>query len=154
MTCDIFLRLGDIQSDSIDRDYRGQIEVLSFSWDIAAPSGGSEGTAIQVVKRVDAASPLIVALQRTGLRVEAQLVCVHRSKMKHEYLALALEEAQVTSACIDGTPDGLNETIVLTARRVKIAVTPQGPTGEALDAIEYGFDTQASLFDARTGERI
>ena len=26
--------------------------------------------------------------------------------------------------------------------------------GEALDAIEYGFDTQASLFDARTGERI
>ncbi len=71
MAFDAFIKIGNIQGESLDAKHKDEIEVLSFSWGVIQGSQGGRATGraagradvqdFTIVKRLDKSSPLLFA---------------------------------------------------------------------------------------------
>ena len=68
-TSDVFLKLAGVTGEALDSTHKGEIEVVSLSWSIEAPStlsgsatGKARMTEVVVTKRVDVSSPTLLNL--------------------------------------------------------------------------------------------
>jgi len=90
MAFDAFLKLGDIEGESTAKKHEGEIEVLSFSWNIKNTSSGGTGTGggsgkavpsdFNIVKHVDKASPAIMVAVCTGEHIRDATFTVEQAR--------------------------------------------------------------------------
>jgi type VI secretion system secreted protein Hcp len=121
---DMFLKVSNIQGESVDITHRGEIDVLAWSW------GSSTGTAktnkgtlplaciqdLSLTKYIDAASPSLVMNSVTGMVAAAAVLTVRKpGAVPLEFLVLRMNNVSVTSYSTGGSggEDRLTENISL-----------------------------------------
>lgn len=142
MALDLFLMLGPIKGESYDRDYRGEIDVLAWSWGSSHDSQGMSVQPLSVTKYVDSSSPLILALHHRQGAVDAVLTVRKAGERSIVAVRLSLGGVRVQSISMGGSggEDRLTENVSLSFESLKMEVQPQDDTGRGLEIVEYGLE--------------
>lgn len=135
-------RGGVIKGEAQDRDHKDEIDVLGWSWGMAAPTstlGLRKGRAapqqLVIRKETDSAStPLMAALSSNDELKTVVLTARRAGKGQQTYLKITLRNAYLTSFEIQGeggedTP-GTTELVKFAFERITVDYTPQGPDGQ------------------------
>jgi type VI secretion system secreted protein Hcp len=180
MAFDAFLKLDGIKGESADAKHKGEIDIMSFSWGMAqtgvSATGGGGGAGkvhvhdIKIVKKVDAASPLLFLNCANGAHIkEGNFVVRKAGGAQLEYLKIKLTDVLISSYEPHGTAEhavaprdlasGLptgrtqmaggdeipTEEISLNFSKIEYSYQPQGADGKAQGGpIMAGWDVKAN----------
>jgi type VI secretion system secreted protein Hcp len=109
MAFDAFLKIEGIEGESTDNKHKGEIEVLSFHWNVSHPAKGGRAklTDFQVVKNLDKASPLLFEACCSGDHISDALFTARKAGGdKFEFLKIKLTDVIITSVSPAGSSGG------------------------------------------------
>ena len=145
----MFLKVAGVTGEAGDADHKNEIEVVSWSWGMQASTSsiaGDTGTGrstmseLEIVKRVDQASPtLMLYLRNNKLVGQAKLTVRKAGKTPVEYLTIELKKVRITSLKVESQGTDLVERLRLGFGVVTVTYTPQD---------EKGGPGAASVFEA------
>lgn len=156
---DAFLKLDGIKGESADDKHKGEIDIESFSWaevqQGASAVGGGAGAGkvhfqdLQILKKTDAASPLLLTNCATGAHIKEGLLTVRKAGGSQlEYLKIKLTDVLISSYKEHGGEhSGVlpMETVGLNFAKVEYSYQPQGADGKAQGGpIMAGWDVKAN----------
>lgn len=131
---DMFLKLAGVTGEARDDLHKGEIEVTSWSWGMAAPSAAVTGQAtgkaalseLTVVKRVDQATPTLMLYLRTHKLVPTARLTVRKAGSEPlEYFRIDLEQVRITGLTADAQDQELIERVKLGFQKVVVTYIPQ-----------------------------
>jgi type VI secretion system secreted protein Hcp len=153
-----YIKFDGIEGESVDKDHKGWINILSFSQGIHQPGGGSTGTArrrgdvilddIAVSKLLDKASPKIaeaVCLGRVFPKVEIELTASYTDAGRVTYYRYELKNVLVTSYSVSGaaqSEENPAEDFSLNFEEVKVTYTENDNKGKKKGNVEYGWKVE------------
>lgn len=150
---DMFLRLGTLKGESLDKAHKDEIDILAWSWGSSNSStthmggGGGEGKAsvqdLAVTKFVDRSSPEILLHAMNGKHIPDALLTVRKAGTPPlEYIKLELKDIIVTSVSTGGTggEDRLTENVSLNFASFKLTYVPQSSTGVPLTPVTMSWN--------------
>lgn len=154
MAMDMFFKLDDIKGESGDNDFKGQIDVLSWSWGATQSGsshiGGGSGSGkvavndLTFTKYVDRASPVLLGMCCAGTYIKNGVLTIRKAggKDKVKYVVVTLTNSIVSSVSHggDGGGDRLTETVTLNFGQVKYEYTPQKTDGTADAVVTTGWN--------------
>lgn len=151
-----FLKIPDIDGESLRAGYEGAIDVVSISIGVErTASGGRTGGSpefepLTVTKYVDKASPyLMLACARGEFFDKIDLLVTKDSggDRLFEYMAITLEDVRVIAVDIEGTPGegGPTETVSLTYGKITFKYVEQAEDHSAGDEHEITYDIAAGV---------
>lgn len=144
MAVDMFIKIGDIKGESIDKDakHKDTIDVLAWSWGLSQSGsfhGGSGGGAgkvnvqdISFTKYVDSATTALVVAACKGTHITQAVLTVRKSGDKPlEYIKITLDKVLVSSISTGGSggEDRLTENVSLNFAKFKLEYTKQADKG-------------------------
>ena len=158
MAADIFIKLGDIEGDAVDKTHGGEIRVLSWGWGLTQSgtmhdsSGGGAGRVsvqdISFTKAVDRASPNLIKFCCNGRTFPTATLTVRKAGSDEplEYLVLELENIIISSVSLGGSPgeESLTENVSINFAKFKYIYTPQMDDGSGDAEIEAGYDVRTN----------
>jgi type VI secretion system secreted protein Hcp len=136
---DMFLKIQGVTGEAADADHKGEIDVVSWSWGIQAPTsmpGKGAGKAsiseLAIVKRVDQSSPTLMSYIRSHKEVAKATLTVRKAGTTPlEYFRIELEKVRITSLNAGSEESELNERLSLGFEKIRVTYTPQGASGAA-----------------------
>ncbi|WP_395344097.1 Hcp family type VI secretion system effector [Ningiella sp. W23] len=153
MAVDMFLELDKIKGESQDKKYKGDIDVLSWSWGMSqqssshVASGGGVGKAniqdISITKYVDKSSVTLMEYIATGDHVDKAKLVVRKAGGKPlEYIVIELKKVFITSYSTGGSggEDLLTDSFTLNFAEFKVTYVPQKEDGTGAAKIDFGFN--------------
>lgn len=154
MSQDIFLKINGIDGESEDASHHGEIEVLSWSWNVSqqsnmhAGSGGGAGRAtvddLTFEHLIDRATPNLTQYCLTGKHIdEAKLVVRKAGGNPLEYIKFTMNDVLVTSVSPSGVSNSESrprEVVRLSFSRMKQEYVVQNAQGGSGGAITATFD--------------
>ena len=142
MAMDMFIKIGDLKGESVDKKHAGEIDVLAWSWGLSQSGsfhGGSGGGAgkvsiqdISVTKYVDTASTALVLACCKGTHIDSAVLTVRKAGDKPlEYIKITLTKVLVSSVSTGGSggEDRLTENLSLNFAKFKVEYTKQADKG-------------------------
>lgn len=156
MAVDYFLRIEGIQGESVDKQHKDEIELLSFSWGLAqtgglAPGGGGAGKAsfqdFHFVARTSKASPKLFHACASGQHLKNAVLTCRRggAKAQAEFLEIGFRDVLVSSCQVGGSaPEEPLDQVSLAFARIEVEYTPFGPSGKAEPPLKAGWDLKAN----------
>src|SRR5262249_31260047 len=136
MAFDAFLKIDGIDGESNDSKHKGEIEVLSFSWNVSHPDKGGRAklTAFQIVKVLDKASPLLFEACCTGDHISEALFTARKAgESKFEFLKIKMSDVIITSVSPSGSSaagDLPMESVSLSFSKIEQEVFSLDPSGK------------------------
>jgi type VI secretion system secreted protein Hcp len=115
MAVDIFIKIGDIKGESMDKAHKDEIDVLNWSWGMTQSGnmhvggGGGAGKVnvhdLSLTKYVDKASPNLMMHCASGKHIDKVKLTVRKAggESQVEYMIINLEEVLVTSLGTGGS---------------------------------------------------
>lgn len=154
MAMDLFIKIGALKGESLDKTHAGEIDVLAWSWGMSnsgsAQTGGGAGSGkvnvqdLSVTKWTDKATVNLQLACATGAHIDSAILTVRKAGGKGpvEYIKITMTEVMVTSITAGGSggEDRLTENISLNFAKVDYQYTPQKDDGSADTAIDFKFD--------------
>jgi len=141
---DMFLKMDGIAGESTDERHRGEIDILSFGWEIAPKSGDLVGRTAKVcahdisfVKNVDKASPLLVQNAIVGSLIPAVQLSVRKAGAgQQEFIVIELTNVLISSVShsVSSSTSQL-ETFTLNFASGKFTFKPQRADGSVDQAV-------------------
>jgi type VI secretion system secreted protein Hcp len=141
---DMFMKIDDIQGESVDAHHNNEIEVISCNWGLfqvgSAHSGTGAGSGkvsaqdLTIAKYIDKASPNLLKLCCSGKHFKNVRLTFRKAGGKPlEYVELQLGDGLVSAIAIAAGVDDerLTETITLNFAWFKYTYTPQTAQGSA-----------------------
>ncbi len=142
MAVDMFLDVEGVEGESLDKVYKGKIDVLAWSWGVSnsgsAHMGGGSGTGkanfqdISVTKYVDKSSPTLMYSCASGKHLtKAKLVVRKAGENPLEYLCYNFEDILISAISTGGGKgeEKLTENVTLNFAKVKCEYWTQSKTG-------------------------
>ena len=134
---DMFLKIQGVTGEARDADHKGEIEVVSWSWGMQAPtsvtgqaSARASLSEVVVVKHVDQATPTLMGLLKNHkVSGVASLTVRKAGSTPLEYFRIDMENVRVTSVTTESESSELVEKIRLGFTKIKVVYTPQSTTG-------------------------
>lgn len=144
-------RTGVIKGESQDRQHKGEIDVLSWSWGMQASTdavtgatiGGVRRSELTVVKKADSASTALMTALRSNEPLKEVILTVRKSgsTKQLDYLKVTLEKGRVTSVTIDGGDSSGHADVVERVKfafgKITIDYVPQGNDGQPLGSMSF-----------------
>jgi type VI secretion system secreted protein Hcp len=150
---DMFLKLTGVTGEARDTAHKGEIEVVSWSWGLQAPTtleGAAQGRAalseLTVVKRVDQSTPTLMSLLRTHRVTPSATLTVRKAGTTPlEYLRIDLTNVRVTALTTDTEGPELIDRVRLGFTRITVTYTPQqsGTGAQGGGAVVFQADAHA-----------
>ena len=153
-----YLKFDGIEGESLDKDHKGWINILSFGQAIHQPGGGSTGTArrrgdvilddISVAKLMDKSSPKIaesVCLGKVFPKVEIELTASYTDAGRVTYYRYELKNVLVTSYNVSGAAQSdevPTEDFSLNFEEIKVTYTENDNKGKKKGNVEYGWKVE------------
>jgi type VI secretion system secreted protein Hcp len=134
----MFLKMQGVTGEAVDPDHHGEIDVVSWSWGMQAPTSTVTGTAagkavvseLHIIKRVDQSSPTLMGfLKNNKVIAQAQLTVRKAGSTPLTYFKIELENVRVTSIKAESESAELNEHLSLGFSKVRVSYIPQGKAG-------------------------
>jgi type VI secretion system secreted protein Hcp len=158
MAMDMFLDLGKIAGESVDKTHAGKIDVLAWSWGMSqsgtfhTASGGGAGKAnfqdISFTKYIDKASCALMSCVATGEHIPKAKLIVRKAGGSGplEYFLLTMEKCLVSSYSTGGSggEDRLTENVSLNFAKFEIEYLVQKEDGTGEKAGNLSFDIAAN----------
>jgi type VI secretion system secreted protein Hcp len=142
MAVDMFVKIGDIEGESQDKQHEKEIDVLAWSWGMSqsgsAHVGGGSGAGkvnvqdLSITKFVDKASPNLFKYCCSGKHFKEALLTVRKAgDHPVEYIKLKMTEVLIGSVSTGGSggEDRLTENVTLNFAQFEYDYTPQKPDG-------------------------
>jgi type VI secretion system secreted protein Hcp len=134
---DMFLKMQGVTGEARDADHKGEIEVVSWSWGLQAPtsvtgqaSARTSLSEVVVVKNVDQSTPTLMQLLRNHkVTPTASLTVRKAGTTPLEYFRIDLENVRVTSLTTESEGAEIVERVRLGFSKIKVTYTPQSTTG-------------------------
>jgi len=158
MAVDMFLLLDGIKGESADKNHKGEIDVLAWSWGLSNSGsfhhgeGGGSGKAnfqdISVTKYVDKASADLLYSSASGKHIpKAKLTVRKAGENPLEYLTFELEHILVSSVSTGGSggEDRLTENVSLNFAKIKMEYWTQGAKGAKGENGNFAWDIPANV---------
>lgn len=144
---DFFLKVdtekgGAVKGEAQDRDHKDEIDVIGWSWGMAAPTsaaGVRKGRAaiqhLMVRKRVDSASTALMGAVARNDKIKTAVLTARRAGSGQQtFLKITLSNAFVTAYDVEGEGGqqgpGALERLKIAFERITVDYTPQGPDGQ------------------------
>lgn len=149
----------EIQGESMQSGYEGQIEILSFSWGVTQAGGysyGSGGTSakanvhdLSVSFRMCPASPKLMQYCATGKHLDsAVLTCLEASETPQKYLEVTLTDVVISSYQTGGSGDDKPiESMTLNFAKIKKEYFKQDDKGVVTSAGTGSWNQQTASTD-------
>ena len=142
MAMDIFVQIGALKGESLDKVHAGKTDVLAWSWGVSnsgsAHVGGGAGAGkanvqdLSFTKYVDKATPDLLLATCNGKHFDKATLIVRKAGEKPlEYLTITMNEVLVTSVSTGGSggEDRLTENVTLNFAEVKVDYIEQAKGG-------------------------
>jgi type VI secretion system secreted protein Hcp len=152
MAVDMFIKVGDIEGESVDSKHSSSIDVLAWSWGMSQSGtthqggGGGAGKVnvqdLSFTKYVDKASTNLMLACCDGTHYPEALLTVRKAgKTPLEYIKITMKEVIVSSLSTGGSggEDRLTENVTLNFAEFKVEYTPQKPDGSGDAAKDIGW---------------
>lgn len=149
---DMFLKVEGVTGEAGDADHKGEIDVVSWNWSLQSSFSAATGQAkgkvrmseLQVVKRVDQASPTLMSFLNTNKLIKSAKLTVRKAgKVPLEYYTIELDEVRITSVKTESENTELVERVNLGFVKVRVSYVPQDSTGARGGGANV-FEAQAS----------
>ena len=148
MAVDMFLKIDDIEGESVDDVHAGEIDVLAWSWGMSqsgtthsGPGGGSGKVNVQDLSfthYVDKASPNMMKMCCNGKHFEeATLVVRKAGELPLEYMKIIMKDGIISSVSTGGSggEDRLTENVTMNFAIFESEYVPQKTDGSGDAAI-------------------
>jgi len=146
MAMDLFIKIGALKGESLDKTHAGEIDVLAWSWGMSnsgsAHMGGGAGAGkvnvqdLSLTKYIDKSSPDLMLAACNGKHFDSALLTVRKAGEKPlEYLKITMTTVLITSVSTGGSggEDRLTENVTLNFASVKVDYVEQKKDGSAGD---------------------
>jgi type VI secretion system secreted protein Hcp len=153
MAVDMFLKIDGIDGESADKQHRGEIEILSFSWgesnsgsSASGGGGGSGKVAMQdfhFVTRIDKSTPKLFLSVATGEHIKQAVLTLRKAgTTQFEFLKWTFTDVLISSFQHAGSEGDALPAVQLSLGYAAIAVdyTPQNADGSAGTPIHAGWN--------------
>jgi type VI secretion system secreted protein Hcp len=142
MAMDMFIKIGDLKGESVDKTHANTIDVLAWSWGMSNSGSTHMGTGsgagkvavqdLSFTKWIDVSTPELLLAACNGKHFPTAKLTVRKAgETPLEYLIITMEDLIVTSVSTGGSggEDRLTENVTLNFARVKVDYTQQLATG-------------------------
>lgn len=135
---DMFLKLQGVTGEASDAEHKGQIDVVSWSWGLSTSTDAHTGLArgrtsfdeLQIVKRVDQATPTLMSFLKNNKLVDTGKLIVRKAGTTPlEYFTIELHKVRITSIKTESEDAELLERVNLGFNRIVVSYTLQDSTG-------------------------
>jgi type VI secretion system secreted protein Hcp len=146
MAMDMFIQIGALKGESVDKVHAGKTDVLAWSWGLSnsgsAHVGGGAGAGkvnvqdLSITKYIDKSTPDLLLTCCNGKHHDTATLIVRKAGEKPlEYLKITMTEVLITSVSTGGSggEDRLTENVTLNFADVKVDYVEQtkgGGTGD------------------------
>lgn len=158
MAVDMFIKIGDIEGESVDHAHEKEIDVLAWSWGMSQSGsmhigggGGSGKVAVQDIsftKYMDkSTSNLMLACCNGKHYPEAKLTVRKAGENPIEYMIITMTDVLISSISTGGSggEDRLTENVTLNFAKVKTQYQPQKSDGtKDGGSVDMGWDIQGN----------
>lgn len=155
---DYFLEIDEIPGESLDDQYKGKVEVLSFSWGVTndgtsgrgggAGAGRASKTDLHVETVMSAASPKFAQAAAAGVHLPKVLLHLRKASgdAPFEYATFELDDAYVSGYQVGGSGAGLvpHENISINFSSLSVTYNQQAETGAGSGPATLGWDFGAN----------
>ena len=159
MAVDMFIKVGDITGESVDKTHAGKIDVLAWSWGMSnsgtTHQGGGGGAGkvnvqdLSFTKYIDASSNALMKACCEGKHYDdASLIVRKAGGTPVEYVVLNLTEVIITSVSTGGSggEDRLTENVTLNFAKFEYKYQEQDPKGAKKGGTkDYTFDISENV---------
>jgi len=157
MAVDMFLKIDDIQGESVDASHKKEISVVSWSWGMTQSGTTHQGPGsgagkvnvsdITITKFVDKATPNLLSACCAGKHYkQAQLTIRKAGGHPLEYLKIFLYDILVSGISTGGSggEDRITENVTLNFGQFEVDYTPQKGDGSADATIPATWNIQTN----------
>ena len=142
-----YIKFDGVDGESIDKDHKGWIDVLSWSWGVSRPTGGSLFPKVEfsdVRKRIDKSSPLLMVqcADDTGIPTGRIEYTKEIRGVQQTYLKIEMGQVQVNSYNFGESMDAVGNDLVpvdsvsLNFEKITMTYIPFDPdTGQPLTPV-------------------
>ena len=144
MAMDMFIQIGALKGESVDKTHKDKVDVLAWSWGMSnsgsAHTGGGAGAGkvnvqdLSFTKYIDKTTPDLMLTCCNGKHFDKATLIVRKAGEKPlEYLTITMTEVLITSISTGGSggEDRLTENVTLNFAKVKVDYKEQTKDGGA-----------------------
>ncbi|WDP92887.1 MAG: type VI secretion system tube protein Hcp [Desulfobacter sp.] len=158
MASDAFLEIDGIKGESTDKEYKDQIEILSYNWGVSQMASGTASSSgggtvaradfqdLSVVKELDSASPLINKACWSGTHISKVTLRLNRAagEKRVKYMEYKLENVVISSVSIGGGGGGIpTESVTFNYGKLTTTYTKQArPGGGGAGDVPTAYDLE------------
>jgi len=151
MSSDFHIKFDGVDGESTHKDHKGEIELLSWDWDVSQPSQGSgggqgRGKAIpgtfNFVHNYDKASPVLSKSCVSGKHFDSVKITARKAgEGQQDYLKVTMKEVLITQ-CHPGASAGgdIHERVTCTYKDIEFEYKPQDAKGGLGSAVKFGWN--------------
>ena len=153
MALNNYIKFDGVEGESVTKDHKGEIEVLSWSWGLSNPepklgSGGGGGRAgkaqpeqFTFTHLYDKASPVLASLAAAGRHVKNAWFSSRRSgAAQKDFLKVTMSDVLITGVYQDGDADTINETVTALTGHLTFEYRPSDAKGSLGPAVIFDWD--------------
>lgn len=153
MSGDFHIKFDGVEGEASHKDHKGEIELLSWSWDVSQASGSAAGGGsgrgkaqpgeFTISHLYDKASPVLAKHCASGKHFkDAKLTARKAGEGQKAFLTITLKEVFVTSVTPSGGDDGtITEEVKCSYKDIEFAYKPQDDKGGLGGEVKFGWNT-------------
>lgn len=154
MAIDTHIKFDGIDGESTNKDHKGEIEVLSWSWGLTQPTKPATGSGagrskslpdeFRVVHRYDKASPLLAKNAASGKHIKTAVLMARKAgEGQKDFIKVTLKEVFVTSVQTSASEDGsIAEEVALSYGSIDFSYAPANSKGALGTPVTFAWNTK------------
>lgn len=156
MAIDTHIKFDGVEGESSHKDHKGEIEVLSWSWNVSnASSGGMAGGSgkgkalpgdFTFMHIYDKASPVLAKNCASGKHFATVVLTARKAgEGQKDFLKVTMKEVFVTSLAPSGGSEGdIVESVSASYKDIEFAYKPQDDKGGLGGEVKFGWNTAST----------
>ena len=156
MSSDVHIKFEGVDGEATHKDHKGEIEVLSWSWNVTNDSGsrlgGGSGKgkgdpgAFSFTHTYDKASPVLAKNCAQGVHFPSVIVTARKSgEGQKDFLKVTMKEVFIAAVSPSGGGSGeIMESVSMTYGDVEFAYKPQDEKGGLGGEVKFGWNAKTT----------
>ncbi len=153
MSSDFHIKFDGVEGEATHKDHKGEIEILSWSWDVSQTSGSTTGGGSGRGKAnpgefvfthiYDKASPVLAKHGASGKHFkDAKLTARKAGEGQKAFLTIVMKEVFITRVAPSGQSEGdITEEVTCTYKDIEFAYKAQDDKGGLGGEVKFGWNT-------------
>jgi len=154
MAIDTHIKFDGIDGESMHKDHKGEVAVLSWSWGLTSAAGASTGAAtskrkavpqeMRIVHRYDKASPMLAKQAVLGRHVPSAVLTARKAgEGQKDFLKVTMKEVFITSVQASEGGEGPTEEVAMSYGTIDFEYRPQNDKGSLGSPVQFGWNIKS-----------